>query len=236
MIQAITGTDTEVGKTVTTAVLAARALARGTRVAIYKPAQTGVLPGQPGDVQDAAGWLGHPERLGTAEGVRLREPMAPLDAARCAGFADPAEVLPPLAEHVRRIRELAAAYDEVLVEGAGGLLVELTSAGETIADLAAALSAELVVVTRPELGTLNHTALTLEACAVRGFSRGTLVLGSYPDRPTQLAECNLAGLRTLATRYGWSFAGRLPANLVRDPARRPEALAAAAHALAPTPA
>src|SRR5699024_6541525 len=81
MIYVVTGTDTDVGKTVVTAALVAAALHRGDRVAVYKPTQTGVLPGQDGDVQNTAKWLGAPDRLSVLEGVRLLEPMAPVDAA-----------------------------------------------------------------------------------------------------------------------------------------------------------
>ncbi|MDO5745628.1 MAG: dethiobiotin synthase, partial [Micrococcaceae bacterium] len=81
MIYVVTGTDTDVGKTVVTAALTAQALERGDRVAVYKPTQTGVLPGESGDVQDIGRWLGNPKELTLAEGIRLREPMAPVDAA-----------------------------------------------------------------------------------------------------------------------------------------------------------
>ncbi|WP_159614552.1 dethiobiotin synthase [Glutamicibacter sp. JC586] len=217
MIQVITGTDTEVGKTVSTAVLAARALQHGQSVAIYKPAQTGVQGQVPGDALDVARWLGHPEKLTVSEGVRLAEPMAPADAARCAGL-DPALALPSLDSHVQRILEMADSHDVVLVEGAGGLLVELTAQGQNIADLAAALGAELVVVARPDLGTLNHSMLTLEACLARGFDHGTLLLGSYPAQPSALHARYLENLRQMAVSCGWHFAGALPANLVADPA------------------
>lgn len=213
MIYVITGTDTDVGKTVATAALAARELDFGRSTAVYKPTQTGVLDGEFGDAQNIAAWLGGPEKLTIAEGARLREPMAPVDAARAAGGMDTVRALPKLAQHLARIRELAAAHDSVFVEGAGGLLVKLTTAGETIADLAAALDAALVVVTRPDLGTLNHTALTLEAAARRGFTSGSLIVGSYPKNPTLLHRSNLANLKELAEAQHWHFAGALPARL-----------------------
>lgn len=235
MIHVVTGTDTEVGKTVSTAALTARVLQSGQSVAIYKPAQTGVRGQDPGDTQDVVRWLGQPEKLTASEGVRLVEPMAPADAARCAGL-DPAQALPSLDSHVQRIRELAARHDVVLVEGAGGLLVELTAEGQNIADLAAALGAELVVVARPDLGTLNHSMLTLEACLARGFDHGTLLLGSYPAQPSAVHARNLETLRQLAASHGWNFAGALPANLVADPAGSHSALHRAASTLAWCPA
>ena len=214
MIHVITGTDTDVGKTVATAALAARELAAGRRVAVYKPTQTGVRPGEAGDAQNIAVWLGDPAGLQVAEGIRLREPMAPVDAALIEGGQPAVAKLPVLAEHLARINQLAAEYHTVLVEGAGGLLVTLTAAGENIADLAQALGAALVVVSRPDLGTLNHTALTLEAAGHRGFTSGTLLLGSYPAQPTALHRRNLENLQQVAAAHGWHWAGALPAGLV----------------------
>ncbi|MFF5790926.1 dethiobiotin synthase [Paeniglutamicibacter sp. NPDC012692] len=220
MIYVVTGTDTDVGKTVVTAALAAAALRRGDRVAVYKPTQTGVLPGQDGDAQNTARWLGGPDRLSVVEGIRLLEPMAPVDAALEEGGEAAADSLPTMADHVRRIRALAQGHDSVIVEGAGGLLVSLTRAGETVADLGAALDAHLVVVTRPDLGTLNHTALTLEAAVTRGFERGTLVLGSYPDAPSVLHVRNRGNLGALAAGRGWGWVDGLPAGLgATGPAR-----------------
>ncbi|WP_313813381.1 dethiobiotin synthase [Glutamicibacter sp.] len=213
MIYVITGTDTDVGKTVATAALVARELAQGRSVAVYKPTQTGVDAAEPGDAQNIASWLGEPARLSIAEGVRLREPMAPVDAALVAGGQAAIDALPTLDEHRERIRRLALDHDTVFVEGAGGLLVTLCAAGANIADLAAAVEARLVVITRPDLGTLNHTALTLEAAVNRGFNRGTLLLGSYPENPTVLHHRNLGNLRALAGHHGWHFAGALSASI-----------------------
>ncbi|MGW4164230.1 ATP-dependent dethiobiotin synthetase BioD, partial [Streptomyces sp. NPDC004788] len=87
----ITGTNTEVGKTVLTAALAATATAAGRSVAVLKPAQTGVGPGEPGDADDVARLSG---AATTAELARFPEPLAPGTAARRAGMTPvrPAEV------------------------------------------------------------------------------------------------------------------------------------------------
>ncbi len=126
----VTGTDTDVGKTVVTAAVVAAALSVGLSVTAYKPTQTGVAPGEPGDMAEVERLT----RVATVEGVRLRAPMAPRPAARLEGAG-----LPTLADHVGRVAALAANHDLVVVEGAGGLLVELTDVGETLADLASAL-------------------------------------------------------------------------------------------------
>ncbi|NNG40222.1 ATP-dependent dethiobiotin synthetase BioD [Flexivirga sp. ID2601S] len=183
----VTGTDTDVGKTVATAAVAAALQQAGDSVVVYKPTQTGVQAGEAGDVAEVERLTG----VAGVEGVRLREPMAPPPAAAL----EDAE-LPTLADHVATIERLAASHDAVLVEGAGGLLVELTSAGETLADLAATLpQSSTVVVARPGLGTLNHTALTLEALQRRQIRIAGVIIGSWPRDPSQV---ELSNRRTLA--------------------------------------
>lgn len=118
--------------------------------------------------------------------------------------------MPPLAAHAQRIRELSVRHDHVLVEGAGGLLVELDHDGGTLADLGAHLGDKtgFAVVARPALGTLNHTALTLEALDTRALPVVGLVLGSWPATPSAVELSNLATLRS------WSvpFLGTVPAD------------------------
>ncbi|MDO5752881.1 dethiobiotin synthase [Arthrobacter sp.] len=172
----VTGTDTDVGKTVATAALAAALQAAGRSVAAYKPTQTGVLASDGGDMGEVRRLAGI---AAAVEGVRLTLPMAPVAAAAREGGK-----LPTLANHVAAIRELAAGHDHVLVEGAGGVLVELDAESNTIADLAAHLpGAAVVVVCRSSLGTLNHTLLTLEALDRRNLAAAGLVVGSWPQEP-----------------------------------------------------
>ena len=82
----VTGTGTGVGKTVTVATVVAHAQARGQVVAVVKPVQTGLLPGEPGDLADVVRLAGPVE---THELARLPDPLAPDAAARVAGRADP---------------------------------------------------------------------------------------------------------------------------------------------------
>ncbi|WP_426996856.1 dethiobiotin synthase [Pseudarthrobacter sp. N5] len=186
----VTGTDTGVGKTVTTAALAAAVQRRGRTVAVYKPCQSGSAGGD-SDTAEIVRLAG----VTTAEaGVVLRQPLAPVAAAA----ADGAE-LPPLAVHADRIRELVQSHDHVLVEGAGGLLVDLDSYGGTLAGLGALLApdAAFLLVTRPALGTLNHTALTLEALEKRGLGVLGVVIGSWPGNPGTVEQGNRQVLESL---------------------------------------
>jgi dethiobiotin synthetase len=105
------------------------------------------------------------------------------------------------------ITALEATRDLVLVEGAGGLLVRYDAAGATLADLAVALDAPALVVTAAGLGTLNHTALTIEALRARKVREAGIVVGSWPRRPGLAERENLADLETLA---GGPLAGLLP--------------------------
>ena len=195
----VTGTGTGVGKTVVTAALAATSRADGRRVAVVKPGQTGVGPDEAGDVDDVSRLSGCDD---VHELVRYPDPLAPATAARRSGR--PALDLGTAAAAVLA---LAADHDLVLVEGAGGLLVRFDPVGRGLADLAAALGAPLVLVAHPSLGTLNHTALTLEAMASRGLALAGLVLGTWPAEPDLAARCNLADLEDLA---GGPLAGALP--------------------------
>jgi dethiobiotin synthetase len=202
----VSGTSTGIGKTVTTAAVAALAQARGQRVAVVKPVQTGEPagqpPGAPGDLATVAALTGLTD---LHELARYPDPLSPEAAARTSGR-------PPLdlrraADH---IAGLAEDRDLVIVEGAGGLLVRYDPAGATIADLAGMLNAPVLVVTAAGLGTLNHTALTLEALAARKLACAGVVVGSWPDNPGLAERCNLDDLAVVAGR---PLAGLLPADM-----------------------
>lgn len=208
----VTGTGTGVGKTVVTAALAALVRTRGSTVAVVKPAQTGVGPDDPGDVDDVRRLAG--DDIETHELVRLRDPLSPEAAARRQGVD-----LVPVAAVARTIRELTASADVVLVEGAGGLLVRLDSRGGTLADLGTALryvgtSCGVVLVAAAGLGTLGTAALTAEALATRSVPLLGVVVGAWPAEPG-LAECeNLTDLPRVTGAPLW---GRIPEGAGRMP-------------------
>ncbi|MGW0996308.1 dethiobiotin synthase [Streptomyces sp. NPDC002523] len=182
----ITGTGTEVGKTVVTAAVAAAALAAGRSVAVLKPAQTGVGPDERGDADEVARLAGP---VTTTELARYPEPLAPGTAARRAGMAPvhPREVAEAAAK-------LATGHDLVLVEGAGGLLVRFDAAGGTLADAAQLLGAPVLVVAPAGLGTLNFTELTARELRTRGVELAGVVIGSWPNSPDLASRCNVADL------------------------------------------
>jgi dethiobiotin synthetase len=188
----VSGTGTGVGKTVVTAALAALAATRGARVAVVKPAQTGAAVGDPGDLDDVRRLAGVTD---LHEHARFPDPLSPAAAARRSRLA-----ALDLQDSAARVRGLAADRDLVVVEGAGGLLVRYDAEGLTIADLARELAAPVLVVADPGLGTLNHTALTLEALANRGIVLAGVVLGSWPADPDLACRSNVRDLEMLAAR------------------------------------
>jgi dethiobiotin synthetase len=195
----ITGTGTDVGKTVVTAAIAALAAATGKRVAVLKPAQTGVLPGEPGDLAVIRRLAGD---VTTRELVRYPDPLGPEAAARRAG-------LPTLhpAQIAAAASDLATEHDLVLIEGAGGLLVRFDEGGSTLADVAWSLGAPTLLVAQAGLGTLNQVALSAEALLRRGIECIGVVVGRWPAQPDLADRSNLVDLPVAA---GAPLLGVLP--------------------------
>ena len=212
----VSGTGTEVGKTVVTAAVAALAASGGRRVAVVKPAQTGEPPGPTGDLAVIRRLSGVTQ---THELARFPDPLSPEAAARAAGK-------PPLdlAAASVFIKQLGADADLVLVEGAGGLLVRYDPAGGTIADLAGMLDAPVLVVTTAGLGTLNHTALTLEALSTRRLAAAGVVIGAWPAeaRPGRTRQPDRPGRHRGAAAGGRPAGQRGPAGPGRFPGHGPE--------------
>jgi len=185
----VTGTGTGVGKTVVTAALASHARQAGIDVAVCKPVQTGTDSGDD-DLAEVARLSGTTELTGLA---RYPQPLAPAAAAELAG-----RMLPTRDELLRLIGGLDRPGRLTLVEGAGGLLVELAEAGITLRDIAVELGAAALLAVGAELGTLNLTALTLEALAAQRVCCAGLVIGSWPRRPGLVEISNRSALDRLA--------------------------------------
>ena len=161
----VTGTDTNVGKTFVSCALIAALRARGRRVTVMKPVETGVER-EPLDALALRAAADDPAPLDAICPVRLRAPLAPTVAARLEGRTlDPEQL-------VRQVIARAADADVLLVEGAGGLLVPI--AGRfTFADLARRCALPVLLVAANRLGTVNHAALTArvaEASYIRMIS------------------------------------------------------------------
>lgn len=185
----VTGTGTGIGKTVATAALACHARLAGMDVAVCKPVQTGTQDGDD-DLAEVARLAGITELHSLA---KFPEPLAPLAAAQRAGGSLPTRTA---------LRDLVTATDRpgrlTLVEGAGGLLVEIGADGVTLRDLAQELGAPVLTVVAPGLGTLNHTVLTLEALTHKGVQSVGLVIGAWPAQPGLAEIDNRDALARLA--------------------------------------
>lgn len=185
----VTGTGTGIGKTVATAALACHARLAGIDVAVCKPVQTGTLDGDD-DLAEVARLAGVTQLHSLA---KFPEPLAPLAAAHRAGADLPTR---------QALRDLVTAADRpgrlTLVEGAGGLLVEIGADGTTLRDVAVDLGAPVLTVVAPGLGTLNHTVLTLEALAHKDLDSAGLVIGAWPAQPGVAEIDNRDALARLA--------------------------------------
>lgn len=172
----VSGTDTGVGKTMIAAALIRSACRRGMRVAALKPVETGCLSEAdaliPADglfLREAAG-LSLP--IDQIVPVRYATPVAPMVAARREGYPVDLEAI-----H-EAYRRLAASYDLVVVEGAGGLMVPISdrSGGYFMIDLIRDLGLPLILVTGTRLGTINHTLLSIRQAEAAGIPIAGVVL------------------------------------------------------------
>lgn len=181
----VTGTGTEVGKTVVAAVIANTGRLGGRRVRVFKPAVSGLdeLAGGEADHELLRRAAGSPQTAAEIAPYRYGPPVSPHLAAELAG-----EVIEP-----RALRDAAAAAgrdaDLLVCEGVGGLLVPLTP-GYLVRDLARDLGFPIVVVAAPGLGTINHTLLTVEAARAVGLKPRLVVLNPWPARPSAIERSN----------------------------------------------
>ena len=227
----VTGTGTEVGKTVVAAVLARTAHAAGARVAVFKPALSGLdeYPLRP-EIWDCVADL--PDHVllrlasGSAQGddeiapYRFGPPVSPHLGAELAGE--------PIDPDLLRGAALAAteASDLLICEGVGGFLVPLGD-GYLVRDLARDLGMPVLIVASPGLGTINHTLLTVEAVRAAGLEVQKVVLNPWPDEPSQLELSNLETISIQGSvevetlpRLDLAWPGSWPALSLSEPERR----------------
>lgn len=202
----VTGTGTEVGKTVVAAAIARTLAEKGKRVAVFKPAVTGLDDYPPADgPKTGAGvpYLAHRpdhvmlrEAAGSSQGdeevspYRYGPPMSPHLAASLAGE----EISPQ--RLLDAARAAAGGGDALVCEGVGGLLVPLAP-DYLVRDFAAELGLPVVVAASPSLGTINHTLLTIEAARSVGLDVAAVVLTPWPENPTPIEDSNRKTLEAL---------------------------------------
>ncbi|HEX3360832.1 MAG TPA: dethiobiotin synthase [Solirubrobacterales bacterium] len=202
----VTGTGTEIGKTVVAAALARTLANDGSRVAVFKPALTGMdeFPGYDETAaKGAESIVGLPDHAILRVAARSSQsddeiapyrfdpPMSPHLAAGLAGVEiDPDRV-------INAARSAAAGVDWIVCEGAGGLLVPL-SPSWTMRSFAVELGYPLVVVSPPGLGSINHTLLTVEAARAVGLKIAAIVLNPWPAEPTAIEADNRETIANLS--------------------------------------
>lgn len=184
----ITGTDTGVGKTAVTAALAAFLWEKGLVTGVIKPFQTGTELEGLSDAEFIYKFLGRDCVLSEVSPCRLRAPLSPYRAAAIEGIDIPLE---DIVEHTQ---DYISRNEVTLVEGAGGLCVPVTRS-YMMADLAVDLDAPMIIVTRPGLGTLNHTVLSLEYARQRGARVLGVVINGFPEPADLASATNPAVLR-----------------------------------------
>jgi len=187
----VTATDTGVGKTALSAALLAAISAAGEPVAAHKPAVTGLDEPPQGEPP----WPPDHVLLATAAGMAA-EQVAPLRygpatspplAAELEGERLDRELL--LAAGAELTRKAEQEGTTVIVEGVGGLLSPLAE-DFTVCDLAASLRLPLLIASRPGLGTINHTLLTLQSARANGLEVRAVVITPWPERPSRLEQSN----------------------------------------------
>lgn len=215
----ITGTDTGVGKTVVSAALAFLLRQRGIRVGVMKPVTSGCAERDGRLVSEDAELLAAGAGIAVSDEVApylLREPLAPAAAAEKDG------VRIEFSRILAAYHSLADRYEFIIVEGAGGLMVPLAG-GLLVADLAKLLALPLLVVARPDLGTVNHTLLTCFAARQLDLQVRGVVINRFPENPG-LAEATAPHM--IDSLAGAPLLGRFPSIVTDSPLEAAQGVAA----------
>jgi dethiobiotin synthetase len=202
----VTGTGTEVGKTVVAAVIARSRAEGGERVAVFKPAVSGLDEGGESDhslLRRAAGSSQSDDEIAP---YRYGPPVSPHLGAELAGETIDRERLLDTA------RAAAAGADFLVCEGVGGLLVPLTL-GYLVRDLARELALPVVIAAAPGLGTINHTLMTIECARAVGLEVAAVVLTPWPPEPGVVEPSN----REAIERFGQVHVEVMPRIELGDP-------------------
>ncbi|MBI1921075.1 MAG: dethiobiotin synthase [Geobacter sp.] len=200
----ITGTDTGVGKTIVAATLARHLKNLGVNVGVMKPVTSGCREVDGRLVSDDADLLkwgaGIDDDDNAFAPYLLRAPLAPSVAAAKEG------VRIEFARITEACKKLAERFDFLIIEGAGGLMVPLNG-GLLIADLAKELGLPLLVVARPDMGTVNHTCLTTFCARQMGLEVKGIVINNWPDQP---GEAELSAPHMISSLSGAPVLGIFP--------------------------
>jgi dethiobiotin synthetase len=181
----VTGTDTGVGKTIITAALIKVISRLGFTTGGMKPIESGCL--QQGDVLVPSDGMFIKTIAHMEENIRhitpccFKSPLAPLPASESEGISVDFEKIN------KAFADISGKYDVVIVEGIGGLLVPITK-NYSVIDMAKNFNLPLIVVSKPSLGTINHTMLTVNYALKEGLRVAGIIINYNQPPEKTLAE------------------------------------------------
>jgi dethiobiotin synthetase len=173
----ITATDTGVGKTTVTSALAACIHKLGINVGVMKPVATGIVQ-KTGFKSSDVSILHRAAQVDDPEGeinpIFMPLPVSPYDASKALDLTFDKKII------LEKFAKLKNKHDMMLVEGIGGILTPL-SMNYFVADLIKELGHETIIVTRPTLGTLNHTMMTVNTCLQYKIPVTGIIINNYDE-------------------------------------------------------
>lgn len=197
----VTGTDTDVGKTVISAGIAGAMIASGVDVGVMKVVASGCDGNQCGDVEFLTSVSGCKDEIDLVCPVRLKHPLAPMVAAEKEGVSIDIGVIKRAADI------LMSRHDFLIIEGVGGIAVPVT--GDCmVSDLVKMIGLPLVIVSRAGLGTINHTLLTIEFARAKGLDVLGVVFNGYRGTDVEMSEDSNADV--IASMSGVKVLGKVP--------------------------
>lgn len=203
----ITATDTEVGKTVVSSLLATVLKRRNIKVGVMKPVATGSQK----DAKVLKKAAGVNDGLKLINPIFLKRPLAPISAARLE------KKNIDLNKVFKSYNYLTKKYDFLIVEGIGGILTPIKS-NFLVTDLIKKLDLPIIIVARPNLGTINHTLLTVKIAKNYGLNiKGIMI--NYSRKPSSTCDGQLAektGPKIIEELSGISILGNIPYGANRN--------------------
>lgn len=179
----VTGIDTNVGKTVVSAILA-NALGYD----YWKPIQSGDL--KDSDTKKVRKWL-NKELKCFPEGIRLKSPLSPHESARIDK------------KKIELTKFKSPKEDHLIIEGAGGLMVPMNDEGDCIVDLIKHLEAKVVLVSKNYLGSINHTLMSCQILASYGLETVGIVINGEANPASEGIITKISGIPIIG-HIGWT--------------------------------
>lgn len=192
----VTGTDTEIGKTTVAASLASLLRLSGWNVGVMKPFATGTrvfstkYKSKDSALLARAAQVNDPDK--EVNPFFYSVPTAPFTAAKIMSEKEPS-----LEDALRICQKLAAKHNFMIVEGIGGIMVPLTKE-KCVLHFAKSLGLPTIIVAGSELGTINHTLLTVKICNDFGLNLLGIIINGMPAKVSLLKKQTVETIRELS--------------------------------------